>query len=137
MQQERNNNIKTIIVSSVVVSFFSFIFFVLLGTFYKATDHTVGLNVVVWSLTIFTAYYFYYGIHWIFTLLFKKVSKPQLINSWAIVCGFITIAVVCLFNSSSVDDYLYVEIMSGISGVVSIGQILYSVLSIKKKNNKD
>ncbi len=48
MRQEKNN-MKTFIVSSIAVSLLSFSFFVILGTFYKATDHIVGLNVLIYE----------------------------------------------------------------------------------------
>ena len=131
MQQEKNN-VLSIIVSSVSTAILTFICFVLLGTFYTATEHSIGTNIFVWIITVVVAYFIYYGFHWLVKIIFKKISSPKLYNMWAIISVLIFITLVCLFRSENVDDYLYVEIMGLISGVAGTLEIIHS---FKRKNN--
>lgn len=130
--QQGKNNVLSIIISSFITAILTFVCFVLLGIFYTANEHSIGTNIFVWIITVVVAYFIYYGLHWLIKIIFKKIPSPKLYNMWAIVSGLTIITLFCLFRSESTDDYLYVEIMGLISGVVGTLEIIHS---IKQKNN--
>ena len=128
--QQEKTNIVTIIVSCISTALITFICFIALGSFYSAINHRVGLNIFVWIITISISYFIYYGLHWLAKLINKKICAPKLLNVWAVLSGLVIVTIVCLFRSENIDDYLYVEIMGLISGIIAFFQIIYS---LKKK----
>lgn len=130
--QQGKNNILSIIISSFITAILTFICFVLLGSFYTASEHSIGTNIFVWIITVVVAYFIYYGFHWLMKIIFRKISPPKLYNMWAIISGLAFITLLCLFRSEGTDDYLYVEIMGLISGIVGMLEIIHD---IKQKNN--
>ncbi len=134
MRQEKSKLICKEIISIVSTILFSIVFFVVLGTFYKAIEHPLAINIIVWIITILAAYYFYYGIYWLVKLCARKISSPNLFDGWSIFAGILSVLVVCLFNAVEPDDYLYVEIMGWISGAVGTLQLLFTFFKHRKKN---
>lgn len=126
MQQEKNS-VLAIVVSSIITIILTFICYVVLGTFYTANNHSIGMNIFVWIITSIVAYFIYYGLHWLIKVIFKKISSPKLYNIWAIISGLAFITLICLFRAENTDDYLYVEIMGLISGVVGTLEIIHSI----------
>ena len=131
MQQDLRS--RYIIISCVATSILSFVCFVILGTFYKAINHSVGLNVIVWILTVILGYMIYYGFHWLIKLFFKSAFTPKLYNIRAILSGLVTLTLVCLFTSQNSDEYLFLEVMGTISSVAAIFELVYSIRFKKKK----
>lgn len=134
MRLARNSFLKRFI-AIVSTSILTIVYFVVLGTFYKAIEHKVLINILVWLATIFGAYYTYYSIYWIFKIFIKILTKPLCFDGWSILAGLIVITIICLLDSNSLNEFLYVEIMSGISGIVATLQIIYSVFLKQKKHN--
>ena len=108
-------------------------FFVLLGFFYKAIEHSIGLNILVWLITIILAHSFVYILRWLFNLIRKKKIRCSYIDFKSLAIGAASLAIVCLFGAKSLDDYLYLVIMTGISGIVATIEI---ILRLKEKKTK-
>ena len=137
MQLVRNSFWKRLIAIT-STSVLTIVYFVILGTFYKTVEHKLLVNVLVWLITIFIAYYSYYSVYWIFKFFIKKLSKPIAFDGWSVFAGLFVVTIVCLIDSFSLNDYLYIEVMAGISGIVSTLQIIYSLfLTLKKRNENN
>lgn len=137
MQPERNSFWKRLIAIA-STSILTIVYFVVLGTFYKAVEHKLLTNVLVWLITIFVAYYSYYLVYWIFKIFIKKLSKPFVFDGWSVFAGLFVVTIFCLIDSLSLNDYLYIEVMAGISGIVATLQIIYSAfLKLKKRNENN
>ena len=104
----------------------------MLGAFYKAIDHSIGLNIVTWIATIVLAHSFVYLIRWLFNLIRKRNISHPYIDGISFSCGSGIIAIICIFSTKNIDDYLYTTIMGSISGIVATIQI---ILAIRKRDN--
>ena len=131
MQQEKNNKFE--IINAILFTILcTILFFLVLGTFYVATEHSIGVNILVWLTTVFTAYYFYYLISLLLNKIRKTNIKPKKYNGWAIFAGLLSITIICLLNSFNIDDYLFVEIMGLISGLYGTFEIIFTINKHKK-----
>jgi amino acid transporter len=133
MQQEKNK-ISTVsfILSIISTTILTPILFVLLGSFYVALEHPIGLNIFVWILIDILSYLIFYVIF----LIIKKSKKekaPKFYNGWALLSGLLVITIICFFTSYNIDDYLYVEVMAAVSGLYAMFQIIYEVIIKRKK----
>jgi hypothetical protein len=131
MQQEKNKFFKFIL-PIIYTCILTFVCFLILGTFYRAVEQSVGLNILAWASTVIAAYYLYFLTALLLSRIFKKFDKPKIYNGWAILSGLFLITVICLFNSSEIDDYLFVEIMGLISGIFGTFQIIFELV-LKKR----
>ena len=127
--------VRFYIITSIVTAVLSIISYIILGSFYIANNHTILVNIIVWSLTILIAYCLYY-FPYFFIMRYATKTKEYgpLLNGYAIASGFLAILLLCLANSYTLGDYSYVEIMGFMAGIVVIPQIAISVAGyIKNK----
>ena len=133
MQREKSKITFGDIFFYVCVALVTCVFFVLLGLFYKAIEHSIGLNILVWLITIILAHSFVYILRWLFNLIRKKKIRHSYIDFKSLASGAASVAIICLFGAKSLDDYLYLSIMAGISGIVAT---IEGVLYFRKKKAK-
>lgn len=132
MQREKIKAIICKILFYFTVAILTCVLFVLLGCFYKAIEHSIGLNIIVWSATIFLAHSLVYLVRFLFNLIRKHKIKHPFIDWISFAVGTSIVTAICLLNSTSFDDYLYVSIMGSFSGVLAIIQ---TIVSLRKKQN--
>ncbi|MBQ8320361.1 MAG: hypothetical protein IJX81_05720 [Clostridia bacterium] len=130
MQREKIKATICKILFYFTVTILTCVLFVLLGSFYIAVEHSIGLNIIVWSATIFLAHSLVYLIRFLFNLIRKHKIKHPFIDWISLSVGAGVVAIICLALSTSVEDYLYVSVMGGFSGVLAIIQ---AFLSLRKK----
>lgn len=130
MQLEKNKILYYVILF-VAMSIFTPIGFVILGSFYKAIEHRTITNVIVWITVMCICYYIYYGLYWLFKIIFKnkKINKPKIFDVWAIVFGSTVITIICWLIDE--DGYLFVDIVWGVATLIGLGQFVVP-LFIKK-----
>lgn len=130
MQLEKNKILYYVILF-VAMSIFTSIGFVILGSFYKAIEHKTITNIIVWIIVMCICYYIYYGLHWLFKIIFKrkKINKPKIFDVWAIVFGSTVITIICWLIDE--DGYLFVDIVWGVATLIGLGQFVVP-LFIKK-----
>lgn len=133
MQQEKNKINKVPFILSILTTIIlTPILFVILGSFYVALEHPIGLNVLIWVIIDILAYTIFYVVF----LIIKKAKKetaPKFYNGWALLSGLLTITIICFITSYNVDDYLFVEVMGLLSGLYALFQIIYEIIIKKKK----
>lgn len=120
--------------SSILTGVFCIISFVLLGSFYKAKDNTIFINIIVWLLTILVTYLLLFLLYYLIVKFIKKAKHGigPFINGFAIASGYLTILFMCLANSYKVNDYLYVEVAALMSSIFGIAQFFIGFLNAKK-----
>ena len=130
MQLEKNKILYYVILF-VAMSIFTSIGFVILGSFYKAIEHKTITNIIVWIIVMCICYYIYYGLHWLFKIIFKrkKINKPKIFDVWAIVFGSTIVTIICWLIDE--DGYLFVDIVWGVATLIGLGQFVVP-LFIKK-----
>lgn len=132
MQREKSKELICKVIFYISVVAVTCVFFILLGAFYKAIDHSIGLNIVVWVATIVLAHSFVYLIRWLFNLIRKRKINHAYIDGISFACGSGIVAIICVFSTKNIDDYLYTTIMGSISGIVATIQI---ILAIRKRDS--
>ena len=123
------------LISSVVTGLFMIFSFIVLGSFYKANNNTVLINLLVWLSTILITYLILFFCYLLVTKLIKSCQKKTgpLINGYAIATGYLAILIVCLANSYNMNDYSFVEVTISMSGVFAIIQVIFDIFNSKKK----
>lgn len=130
MQLEKNKVLYYVILF-IVMAIFTPVGFVILGSFYKAIEHRTITNIIVWIIVMCICYYIYYGLHWLFKIIFKrkKINKPKIFDVWAIVFGSTIVTIICWLIDE--DGYLFVDIVWGVATLIGLGQFVVP-LFIKK-----
>lgn len=134
MLQVENKNILEIIACA-LTSVISFLYFIVLGSFYNANEHTLGVNILVWFITFFVAYITFYFLFFVYSLIFKKKMKYKFINFLPIVCSSLFIFVICAFRIQSFDDNRYCEALLSFTSIVTPIEIMRR-LFLNRINNK-
>lgn len=133
MQLEKNKVIYYVILF-VAMLIFTPIGFLTLGTFYKALEHRTITNIIVWIIVMCICYYIYYGMYWLFKIIFKrkKINKPKIFDIWAIVFGTTIVSVICWMIDE--DGYLFIDMIGGIATFIGLGQFVVPkfIKNIKK-----
>lgn len=119
------------ILSSIITGILSLISYIILGTFYIATTHTILVNIIVWTTTVIISFLIYYFIYYL--IVRKKKKFGPILNGYAIAFGFLTILLACLAMSYSLNDYLYIEVMGYMTGISALPQILIDTINHIKK----
>ena len=133
MQQEKNNKNKlSFILSLISTALITPILFVILGSFYVALEHPIGLNIFLWVLLDILAYSIFYIVYLIIRKS-RKQNAPKFYNGWALLSGLLSITIICFITSYNIDDYLFVEVMGAISGLYALFQIIYEIFIKRKK----
>ena len=134
MQLEKNKILYYVILF-VIMSIFTPIGFLTLGSFYKAVEHRTITNIIVWIIVMCICYYIYYGMYWLFKIIFKrkKINKPKIFDVWAIVFGSTIVTIICWFIDE--DGYLFVDIVWCAATFIGLGQ--FFVPLFKKNIKKD
>ena len=132
MQWEKSKELICKVIFYISVAGSTCGFFILLGAFYKAIDHSIGLNIVVWVSTIVLSHSFVYLIRWLFNLFRKRKIIHAYIDGISFACGSGIVAIICAFSTKNIDDYLYTTVMGSISAIASTIQI---ILAIRKRDN--
>lgn len=140
MQQANVKTRRSLIfylVSSLFTGIVSFVFFVLLGTFYIAKDHSILVNIIVWFFTGLVAYLVFYFVYLLFLLLFKKSKdRRPFLNGYAVSAAYVSVLIACLALSKNVDDYSYVTVFSLLGSVPALIQIIWAFNAEQKPKRK-
>ena len=114
-----------------MVAILTVLLFIILGNFYKANDHSIGVNVLVWLAVVVVAHTLTYVGNY---ALKKGRSCRPYFDLLSITIALITVTLICLFKSQELEDYLFVSVMGGASGIAGTFQLLSAAKRPPQKN---
>ena len=123
--------IRYYLLSSIITGLLSLINYIILGTFYIAINHTILVNIIVWTTTVIISFSIYYFIYYL--IVRKKKKFGPILNGYAIASGCLSILLACLAMSYTLNDYLYVEVMGYLTGISALPQIIIDTINHIKK----
>lgn len=96
----------------------SYVVFIILGTFYVASEHNTLINILVWVSEGLVCYLAFIFIPW-----FNK-RKVYYLDGFALASAYLIIVLICLARQYSFNEYLYLDALVFISSGVAVFEIV-------------
>lgn len=120
-----------------VGSILSIACFALLGTFYRANDNVILLNLIVWAIVFVLTYIITYLIFFLIHVIFKK-PKPLIIDGFLLFFEIISVIVFILAIIKDPNDSLFLNVVFIIvGGLAALSQLFFELINKQNKKSTD